>query len=93
MIPSVISMSNSQETTEIQEENQRLIGEVEYYRSILFADMSPQTASIINALRHAVDVVQDNKRLRSGEELQRMVTMVELLEKENQSLRNALNRK
>ena len=70
-------------------ENEQLREEVNYYRMLLFADMTPKSASIINALRKAVDVVEENERLRSGAELQRVSALCRELEKENRCLKES----
>ena len=64
--------------------------EVEYYRRILFVDLNPESASILNALRKAVDVVDENVRLRNGEELAKMTAVCKGLEIENRILKSQL---
>ena len=75
---------------DIVDELSMLRTEVEYYRQLLFTDMNPQNASILNALRSARDVVDENTRLRNGSEIQRLRLLCEALEKENHALKQAL---
>jgi len=75
---------------DIVDELSMLRTEVEYYRQILFTDMNPQNASILNALRSARDVVDENTRLRNGSEIHRLRLLCEALEKENHALKQAL---
>jgi hypothetical protein len=65
-------MSTSPSTEELIAENQLLREELDFYRSILFADISPQGVSLYNALQHAVDIREENSRLRNGEEFKRI---------------------
>jgi cell shape-determining protein MreC len=69
---------------------EELIGEVEYYKSLLFADMNPQIASILNALRLAREAVEENERLKNGGEIERLRRLCAELERENKALKQAL---
>ena len=77
---------------QLHAENTSLSQEVSYLRSILFVDMNPTNASLINALRHAVDAAEENKRSRSGNHVQRLEEMLRILEDENARLRDVLQR-
>ncbi len=71
---------------ELGSANQQLHDELNYYRSLLFADSSPQGVSIVNALRHAVDIVEENKRFRNGEVYVNLKNKCDELRKELESL-------
>lgn len=64
--------SDSESVSQLITENQRLVEEINYYREILFADVTPSGISMFNALRQAVDIAEENSRLRSGEEFKRI---------------------
>jgi hypothetical protein len=69
-------------------ENEHLRSEVMYYRSLLLSDGNPQTYSLVNSLRAAVDIKQENERLRSqNSELGRLRELCDRLESENLALR------
>lgn len=68
-------------------ENALLLEEVHYYRRLLFSDITPQSGSILNALRKAVDICDQNKQLRSFEEMSRLSELCRVLEEENKHLK------
>ena len=74
----------------LEAENRALAAEVNYYRSLLFSNIDPTNASILNALRHAVDAVEENEALRSGGAVKKLETLCLELEKENACLRRRL---
>ena len=76
----------------LQQENSRLEEEVKYYRSILFSEINPATASILNALRHAADVATENAQLRTGAEFRRLEVLCRVLDDENVALRLEIDR-
>jgi hypothetical protein len=75
----------------LSQENEYLRAEINYYREILFSDLSPAGCSIINALRAAVEIREENRRLRDSGELRRLEEQCKCLEDENAALRAALN--
>jgi cell shape-determining protein MreC len=52
--------------------------------------MNPQNASILNALRTAREVVEENRRLQSGEEIEDLRKLCTELERENIALKKTL---
>ncbi len=77
-------------TSEECKEAMALREEVNYYKSLIFADINPQTASVINALRFARETVEENERLRSGDELKDLRKLCDELERENAALKREL---
>lgn len=82
-------MNDEPVTPELQ--IRRLQDEVDFYKSILFSSVNPQSASIINSLRSAMEIQDENTRLRlliqgSGD----LAKLCGKLEEENESLRKML---
>ena len=75
----------------LRSENQRIHAENEFFRSILFASVTPSTASIVNALRHASDISRESERIRDGSELDKIKKLCTALEAENAALRMRLS--
>ena len=80
-------MSDTQRTEEL---NLNPDDQLLYYRSLLFTDMNPSNASILNALRSALDAVDELKRLKSGSYTRSLEELCAKLELENEALRSRL---
>jgi hypothetical protein len=78
-------------TESLEEHVQSLRQELDFYKSLLFSNLNPQSASIINALRAAVGIQEENERLKcmaDGDSGLRL--LCERLEEENNSLRQMI---
>ena len=69
---------------------EELENEVSYYKSLLFSDMNPTKASILNALRCASDAVDELRRVRSDSYIVSLEQLCHKLELENSALRSRL---
>lgn len=64
-----------------------LQAEINYYRSLLFARIDPLNASVLNALRNAVDVCDENRKLKEEVTYTRLREICSALEEENKILK------
>lgn len=64
--------------------------ELSFLRKLLFSDANPTSVSIVNALRHAVDAVEESRRVRNGSYIASLEELCSRLEVENSALRSRL---
>jgi hypothetical protein len=77
---------------DIHAENEILRNEVIYLKSLLFSDRSAQSCSIIESLRSAVRIKEENAILRRRDDNHDILhRLCEELEAENKILRQALD--
>jgi len=75
---------------ELEHENHALVAEVNYYRSLLFSNINPTNASILNALRYAVEQLSRTRNPDESESVRRLEALCRSLEAENAALRQKL---
>lgn len=68
----------------------QLHDELMYYRSLLLTDLNPTNASVLNALRMAVDIREEFEKLRESQSLSTLYKLCGSLEKENIELKRIL---
>jgi len=71
----------------------QLHDELMYYRSLLLTDLNPTNASVLNALRMAVDIREEFEELRESQSLSTLYKLCGSLEKENIELKRILSKK
>ena len=71
----------------------QLHDELMYYRSLLLTDLNPTNASVLNALRMAVDIREEFEKLRESQSVSTLYKLCGSLEKENIELKRILSKK
>ena len=70
---------------------EELENELMYYQALLLTDLNPSNASIINALRIAVDIRTELTKLKGADSMSRLIRLIESLEKENMELKRIIS--
>jgi hypothetical protein len=85
-------MTSDEALTQSRAEVRALQAEVNYYRSLLFTRIDPLNSSVLNALRHAVDICEENRKLKEDPGYARLQSICIELESENRLLKDELAR-
>ena len=72
---------------------EQLENELAYYKSLLLADMNPSNASVLNALRMAVDMRTELDQLKGAQSMSSLLKLCDSLEKENMELKRIMAKK